>query len=211
MNKFIIKKRIILSALFLFVCSGFFIISFSFRDSKQSHDVNGGWQLQTNLQTLLNGSTIKEMVFLDSLTGFAVNYIVNSSDTGYIFKTTNGGNNWIKNFYNADTYGKLFFKIIFVTDSIGYACGGGGIATMCKTTNRGTNWTKTNYSWATAFRVMSILGKDSIYVTDDDPLVGGVFRSTDGGGNWQRIYNAGQYNPQNIYMANSQIGFYSQG
>ncbi|MDD5362729.1 MAG: T9SS type A sorting domain-containing protein [Ignavibacteria bacterium] len=211
MNKLIIKKRIILSVLFLVVCSGFFIISFNFRDTAQTQPQRGGWQLQTNLQTMLNGSMIKDIIFLDSLTGFAVNYVSNNSDTGCIFKTTNGGNNWTKSFINVDTYGKLFFKISFVTDSIGYACGGGGIATMCKTTNRGTNWTKTNYSWATAFRGMSILGKDSIYVTDDDPLVGGVFRSTDGGGNWQRIYNGAQYNPQYIYMINGMIGYYSQG
>jgi hypothetical protein len=108
---------------------------------------------------------------------------------------------------NITPYSNIFKKIIFVNDSIGYACGSGGIAFFCKTTNRGNNWTKTSYPSATGFRGISILGKDTIYVVDDDGLVGGVFRSTNGGQNWLRIYSASQYNPREIYMINANTGF----
>ena len=48
----------------------------------------------------LNGSTIKDMTFLDSLTGFAVTNTQYIIVQAYILKTTNGGDNW----YNIYTY-----------------------------------------------------------------------------------------------------------
>ncbi|MDD5362727.1 MAG: T9SS type A sorting domain-containing protein [Ignavibacteria bacterium] len=208
MKNIILKKRIISIILFLVVCSGFFIISFGFRDTSKTQPQSGGWQLQTNLQTMLNGRVIKDMTFLDSLTGFAVTSNLTPGDSGYIFKTTNGGNNWFVNFMPS----KYFSNIKFINDSIGYACGGsgGGTAYYCKTTNRGINWTGNVCGWAALFSGISVINKDTIYLADDNALVGGVFRSTDGGGNWQRIYNGGMYNPQDIYMINGRTGFYSQ-
>ena len=63
-----------------------YLISAGFRDSRTS-----GWYQQWFPN--LNGSTIKDITFLDSLTGFAVT-TTNSSLQAYILKTTNGGDNW---------------------------------------------------------------------------------------------------------------------
>ncbi|HEY5533812.1 MAG TPA: T9SS type A sorting domain-containing protein [Ignavibacteria bacterium] len=209
MKKIIFKSVIFLSSLIIVLVSVIIILSFNTNDESKINTSNSGWQLQTNLQTLLNGRTITDMTFIDSLTGFAVTNTPNN-DTGFILKTTNGGNNWFINFNNIGPYGDSYLKISFITDSIGYSCGGGGFAFICKTTNKGNTWIKNSYSWATAFLGMSILGKDTIYVVDDDGLVGGVFRSTNGGQNWQNIYSAGMYNPMDIYMFNGRIGFYKQ-
>ena len=69
----------------------------------------------------LNGSTIKDMTFMDSLTGFAVTN-TNSSLQAYILKTTNGGDNWnIVYTYNSPSTTVLFTKIQFPNNYIGYA------------------------------------------------------------------------------------------
>jgi photosystem II stability/assembly factor-like uncharacterized protein len=188
------------------------ILSYSFSKGNNTPPPPGNWQLQTNLQAFLfNGRTITDMTFIDSVTGFAIASAVTSPDTGFIFKTTNGGVNWFVNYYTSGQYSNSYTKIKFVSDSIGYACGGGGSAFLSKTTNRGNNWTKTNYSWTWSFIGISTLGKDTIYVCNDNSLVGGVFRTTNGGQNWDKIYSAGMYNPLNIYMFNARIGFYQNG
>ena len=203
-------KQIICKGLFLIISSlivlifAIFIISFNIQSD--SPIPFGGWQLQTNLQTVLNGRTITDMAFIDSLTGFAVTNTPNN-DTGFILKTTNGGNNWFINFSNLGPFGDYFDKIRFITDSVGYSCGGGGISFLCKTTNKGNIWIKTSYSSTLEFKGMSVLNKDTIYLCDDNGLTGGVFRSTNGGQNWLRIYSASQYNPRDIYMINANTGF----
>ena len=211
MKKIIFKSVIFLSSLFIVLVSVVIILSFNTSDESKINTTNSGWQLQTNLQTLLNGRTITDMTFIDSLTGFAACGILSGSDTGYLVKTTNGGNNWFINFSNPTQYSNIYKKIIFVNNNIGYACGTGGTPFLCKTTDQGITWVKTSYTFCYGFVGMSILGTDTIYIADDDALVGGVFRSTNGGQNWQNIYSAGQYNPRDIYMINGMIGFYNQG
>jgi photosystem II stability/assembly factor-like uncharacterized protein len=168
----------------------------------------GGWQLQTNLQTLLNGRSISDMTFIDSVTGFAVTNALNSTDTGYIFKTTNSGYNWFVSYRTTEQWANIFNKIKFINDSIGYVCGGNGMAIFCKTTDKGDSWIKTNYAFTTSFLGMSCLNKDTIYLCDDNGLTGGVFRTTNGGLNWTLItYD----NPRDIYMINGKVGFNTNG
>jgi photosystem II stability/assembly factor-like uncharacterized protein len=200
-NKVILRFIIPPALIIAFVI--YVIISLSTKNS--SPPSQSGWVLQMNLSTYLNGRTVNDMTFLDSLTGFAVSSNKFSGDTGYIFKTTNGGDNWFVNFMPF----KNFSKIIFVNDSIGFACGGsgGGTSYFCKTTNKGISWTGSNYG-ASNFKGMSVLNKDTIYLCDPDVLTGGVFRSTNGGQNWQHLTSG---EPHNIYMYNSKIGYYSDG
>ena len=94
-----------------------FILFFSsagFQDRNSS-----GWYQQ--FFPNLNGSSIKDITFLDSLTGFAVT-TTNSSVQAYILKTTNGGDNWnIIHTYVPPSVNSGFTRIQFATDSLGYA------------------------------------------------------------------------------------------
>ncbi|MBI5402435.1 MAG: T9SS type A sorting domain-containing protein [Ignavibacteriae bacterium] len=179
--------------------------------SSKNTDINSqsGWVLQTNLQSQLRGRTINDMTFIDSVTGFAVTNGLSQTDTCFVFKTTNGGDNWFVNYWTNEQYSNAFYQIFFPDSNIGYICGGGGIALICKTTDRGNTWVKTNYMTTLRFKGMSCINKDTVYVINDENLTGGIFRTTNGGANWQNIYAAGQYNPYNIYMYNARIGFYS--
>ena len=161
-----------------------------------------GWY-QQNMPDL-GGRTLTDMIFLDSLVGFATTNNLSGHDTGYILMTSNSGENWIKIFNS----GNRFNKIIFY-DSVGYACGGSGSGTgyICKTTNRGINWFSLNHPGAAEYMGMSVLNKDTLWLIDYDWLVGGVYRTTNGGQNWSLIWNYPGENPTKIYMYNARIGF----
>jgi photosystem II stability/assembly factor-like uncharacterized protein len=175
-----------------------FFVAFNFRDNP------GGWQLQ-NI-TNFKGQSISDVIFLDSLTGIFVTNDNIAYDTSYIFKTTNGGNNWMIKFVHPGG----FNRISFIDSLVGYACGGTNTGTpqLYKTTNRGENWSLTNSPSTNFWNDMYILNKDTMWLVDRDGLLGGIFRTTDGGVSWI-LQNS--LKPDKIYMVNKNLGFIRRG
>ena len=157
----------------------------------------------------LNGRQITDITFLDSLTGFAVTNNITQNDTGFILKTTDGGNNW--NFKFTDL--RYFTKVKFINLATGFVTGGAGNgAVIYKTTNAGENWFNINIPGGgqLTFEDISVLNNDTlIWVVASNSLVGGVFRTTNGGSSWTPQLNIGSLNPSYIYMYNARIGFIS--
>ena len=155
----------------------------------------------------MNGSSITSITFLDSLTGFAVTN-TNSSLQAYILKTTYGGDNWLINYtYSQSNVNWDFRKLGFVDTNTGFAF---GWTEMFKTTNAGLNWSIIiNNLYADD---IAIINKDTMLSVSSSGLDGGVFRSTDGGVNWQRIWGAGGNGmPRRIYMYDKNLGFFMGG
>lgn len=175
---------------YLFYFSVFlFFIAFNFQDSRTS-----GWYQQ--FLPNLGGKQITDITFLDSLTGYAV--ATQTSDSSYILKTTNGGDNW-QIIYRQQYY---MTRIQFLNFNIGYACG----SYLYKSTNGGFNWNIVNTSGIAAEN-MHVLNQDTIWIIDHESLVGGVFRTTNGGVSWTQQFSGGTENPNKIYMYNARIGF----
>jgi len=55
----------------------------------------GNWYQQ--FMPSIGNRQIADITFLDSLTGYTVTNSTAQNDTAYVFKTTNGGNNWFLN------------------------------------------------------------------------------------------------------------------
>jgi hypothetical protein len=186
-SKILEKLTTYLFYLFAFL----FFLSFNFQDSR-----SGGWYQQ--FLPNLNGRSISDITFLDSLTGYAV---ANSqTDTNYILKTTNGGDNWIilSRRYN------LLQRVQFLNLNTGFVCG----SALLKTTNQGLNWLPVNTSGISA-EGMWVISYDTIWIIDQESLTGGAFLTTNGGVSWQQKYSNGTENPNEIYFYNSRIGFIS--
>ncbi len=193
-----------LSTILLYISILAFTISFNFSDNR-----SGGWQQQ--FLPNLNGRTISDITFLDSLTGWAITPYTNINDTAYVLKTTNGGDNW--NFANIRS-GQFvgYNKIHFLNLNTGFVCGAyqSGVYTcLNKSTNGGTNWFNINAPAINSLD-MFVLNEDTIWLVDRDGLVGGVYLTTNGGASWTRQLNLGTLNPENIYMYNKDIGFISR-
>ena len=158
-----------------------------------------GWTLQT--MPNMGSRRIRDFMFVDSLTGFAVASPNSYTDSAHILKTTNAGNNWsIK--YTAS--GRLL-NIKFLNDQTGFA--GGNY--LLKTTNAGENWMVWNWGLGRIAECLQVFSEDTIWYGWTDPTSGGVFRTTNGGINWEKRDNgipANSY-PLNIYFYNSRIGF----
>jgi len=54
---------------------------------------------------------------------------------------------------------------------------------------------------------MFVLSEDTIWLAMSEALTGGVFRTTNGGVNWEQQFSAGVNNPNHIYMYNGRLGF----
>ncbi|MBP9095379.1 MAG: T9SS type A sorting domain-containing protein [Ignavibacteria bacterium] len=177
-----------------------FFFAFNFQDN-----VGSGWYLQSI--PLIHGAYIVDVAFTDSLTGYAITQI-DSFNTGYIFKTTNGGDNWN---INKTEVGRGFSRISFLNKSTGFvgskwASGG---SRLYKTTNAGDNWITLNNPGGSTFQYedMSVLDTNEIWATDPIAFDGGLFRSTNGGLNWTRMFFNTLFNPDKIYMYNTRLGF----
>ncbi|MBK7158049.1 MAG: hypothetical protein IPH77_05685 [Ignavibacteria bacterium] len=181
-----------------------FIIAFNFSDNPPV----SGWQQQF-LPTSLPGIT--DITFTDSLTGFAVT-TVDADNSSYIIKTINGGDNWIISL--TENTGRIFTKVKFLNSSTGFAVtdyevGGGR---LYKTTNGGNEWIILNNPNEFFFYDdISVLSEQEIWAAGNLPFDGGVFKTTNGGVNWQRMYYDISRPADRVYMYNSRIGFIAYG
>jgi len=183
-NKFLNK----LSS-FLFYFSIFlFIIAFNF-----AHNPPSGWYQQSLPN--INGASIRDITFTDSLNGYLVTSI--GGNNSYILKTTNGGDNWTIKFSHNDP----FVRLKFINASTGFT---NAYTKIFKTTDSGENWFSIDLPQIFGDD-MYVLNEDTIWLAMSEGFTGGVFRTTNGGTNWIRQYSGN--NPDKIYMFNSRIGF----
>ena len=160
---------------------------------------SGGWQLQ--VMPNMGNRLIRDLYFTDSLTGYAVASPESYTDSAHILETTNGGFNWSIKYTSP---GRLP-RIIFLNPNTGFAGGN----KLLKTTDAGENWFILNKVFSTIVRDMFVFSEDTIWYGDSDPFAGGLFRTTNGGINWEKRDSgipANSY-PIYIYFYNSRIGF----
>ena len=183
----------------------FTIIIILFGFTETANMVTGNWYQQ--FMPNLNNMAISDIYFLDTLTGWAVTNNNMPQDSGYILKTTNGGDNWIIKYKDKRDFG----RIKFIDVNTGFACGGTGSGTsyLYKSTNGGDNWTALTVPGNNFYNDMVVLNVDTLWLVDADGLLGGVYRTTNGGVNWTLQFSGGGQNPNKIYMFNARIGFMS--
>jgi len=188
-----------LSTLLLYISILTFIIAFGF-----AHNPPGGWYQQ--FLPNLNGQPVSDVIFLDSLNGFAITDNDFSNDTGYILKTTNGGDNW--NIIYTDN--RDFKAIKFINLNVGYVCAADPFTSsnLLKTTDSGLNWFDVHPpDPALTLDDISFFNEDTIWVVASSGFDGGVYRTTNSGINWTHQVNLGGNNPTHIYMYNKDTGY----
>ncbi len=195
-----------LSGLFYFFSIFMFINAFNFQ-----HNPPSGWQQQ--FLPFLNNMPLSDMDFVDSLTGYGVTGVgasaeTNGGDTNYIIKTTDGGDSW-DIVFRVYRYLK---KVTFLNPDTGFVLGAGNSigGYLTKTTNGGLTWIDIPTQFGGAFNDMHVLNEDTIWISDNMGLIGGLWRTTDGGVSWLRQYGGITGNPDGIYMYNARLGFMSR-
>lgn len=178
-----------------------FIIAFDFQ-----HNPPGGWYQQ--FMPDLGNLSIRDITFVDSLTGYAVAGTGNPGDTNRILKTINSGDNWsiIHSVY------RDLSRIKFLDVNTGYVCGGLNYASsyLAKTTDGGLSWQPViQAGFAVRFSDMAVLNQDTIWLVDAISINSGIYRTTNGGSSWQVQFGGtpGGNKPDKIYMYDGKFGF----
>lgn len=171
----------------------FFIIGFNFSDV-----MVGNWYQQ--FLPNLNGASIRDIIFTDSLNGHCVTSIGGSNS--YILKTTNSGDNWVIKFMHTQP----FVRVQFINANTGFT---NAFQTIFKTTNAGENWSPINLPGIFGDD-MYVLNDSNIWLAMSESFAGGVYRTTNGGASWTNQLNIGSQNPNHIYMYNARIGFIAE-
>jgi photosystem II stability/assembly factor-like uncharacterized protein len=131
--------------------------------------------------------------FVNAQTGWIVGLNSQFYD-GAIFKTTNGGFNWIRQ--NSGFTNSGYYCLCFLDANTGWiGASGGTIGQLLKTTNGGTNWTIQDFPGAFQIRSVKFFNNNTGWISGPSGLLD---RTTDGGITWlQKTVN-------NIPCSNSQ-------
>lgn len=143
----------------------------------------------------------QDVFFTDNNTGYTIATKNIFSDTTKIFKTTNGGNNWL-------SIPSLTFNaksIHFTSNNTGYAVGILGL--IVKTTNGGLNWFSQSNPLGTAhLTAIEFIGTDTGYIVGEE----GVFLKTNNTGiNWFILSNNIFESYSCLDFINATTGYYA--
>ena len=134
-----------------------------------------------------------------------------SGQQGRIFKTTNGGNNWVQQITPFGDY--RLYDIYFPTPQIGYSVGDNYTTSkpiLLKTTDQGLYWLEIPSVGGPAFhqlRKVFFTNANVGYLVHMN--VGGtmIYKTTNGGLNWMDQMSGGSYQIQDIYFINQNTGY----
>lgn len=192
-QKYILEK---LSTLLFYLSILTFLIAFNFQDTKTN-----GWLPQY----LPSVPAVKQLVFLDSLTG----YILSGGYTGpqYLLKTTNGGNNWSIFQSFGDTV--VLDKIQFINRDSIVLCSDFAIF---KSTNGGNSWLYYPFPIFSSMGAydMYAFSMDSIWIAGTNAMNARLYLTTNGGLNWNTKYANSRSYFDKLYFFNRNIGFTCQ-
>lgn len=187
------RKYILLTVSFLF-------FAFVFQSDKPM-----GWFVQSLPRADV---IINSISFLDSLTGYSAGTTSPGNDTGCVYKTTNGGVNWVQN-YVAGQYRFLFIK--FVNQNIGYL-GTQAVPSgpnIFKTTDAGASWNKIygQFAFGVSMSGLYFVNENTGWYSDENNTFdGGLYKTTNGGINWTLQLDM-TYKPQKLFFLNQDTGW----
>jgi hypothetical protein len=186
-NKKVMKKLILSELLLLFLATTFI------------SDNPPGWVQQS---ISLGSRVVTDIYFLDSLNGYSVTNGGSSGlDSSLIFRTTNGGNNWVEQF----RFLASFSSVQFVDNNTGYVTGGTGFGRLWKTTNAGINWDIINTA-GHFFEDLYFINRDTGWISDEDISGAGLRKTTNGGINWSQQLS-GSFRPTKLFFIDKDTGW----
>ena len=134
------------------------------------------WKKCSNIPTFTNPyDAYEDVAFINVMTGWVNHH------SGKVYKTTNGGIDWLLIFNDSSYY--FSNKLTFVNELTGWSGLTNGI---CKTINGGVNWTKLNIPSmeGIAFPGISAVNSNLVYVCGNSQGIPKIAKTTDGGTTW---------------------------
>jgi photosystem II stability/assembly factor-like uncharacterized protein len=158
----------------------------------------------TAVLDLGENSVLNSVFFTDASTGYAVGFSGTGwgwPGSGYLYKTTDGGINWVLQFSPSPSSGP-FYSVFFPNETTGFVVGYEG--SIFKTTNEGSDWI--------ALSSGTTKNLNSIYFTDTDTGyavgdTGTIIKTTNGGSDWFALSSGTTSTLSSIYFTDSNVGY----
>lgn len=151
--------------------------------------VQTSWLQQSSQDTKF----LRSVYFIDTVNGWAAGLTKNGNQTtsGSLLWTSNGGNNWFSNTVQSSDY---LTDVYFLNNSVGFVSGSyNNAGILYKTIDGGMGWallmnTNNIGLYEAEIDKIYVLDQNSFYVMGLDKVAyeGFLFKTTNGGSNWQR-------------------------
>jgi len=148
----------------------------------------------TNQNPVTDGNHLRAVFFINDSTGWM------AGSDGYIAKTTNYGEEWVRQNSGTSAYLKA---IKFIDENLGFAVGSDGV--ILKTTNGGINWTVSTYFNTIDFNSIDFSSRFILIAGD----AGIVLRSDDLGLSWNSYKIKTDYSLTEVKFVNGSTGWIS--
>jgi photosystem II stability/assembly factor-like uncharacterized protein len=158
---------------------------------------NGGLTWFSQFSSAVSGSYYS-CYFTNDQTGWAAGG-GQPQNTSYIYKTSDGGNNWTSKYYSNSG---MIMKIWFSDSLKGIAAGLGG--KILSTTDGGQTWLQVNSGVNTNLTGAFLLNSNSGWIVGD---AGVILRTTTGGAVWSPYYSGTIQNLEGVYFLSQSTGF----
>lgn len=165
--------------------------------------INGGKNWSLKLTT--NELPLYDIYFINESLGFAVGGKSGCGGTGCVvpgnvlLKTTDGGENWIKQNIQYDW--SEFNKVTFINSSQGFAM---GIGIKIKTIDSGKSWENFTTTYMGYIYDLNYLNESTVYFSG---LSGKLFRTTNGGVTWDDLSINADYHLYSVRFVNQNVGY----
>ena len=140
------------------------------------------WQATPNIVTNTGGSRFDDVYFLNDNLGWAAN-----GRNGAVFKTIDGGLNWIEQLNNSELPGNYYFRNIeFLNENVGFL--GTLNGAFYKTADGGDNWSAVTITPnPNAICGINTVGSSTVYGCGAYFQPAHIIKSTDSGNTWSYI------------------------
>jgi photosystem II stability/assembly factor-like uncharacterized protein len=153
-----------------------------------------------------NDLILSDIFFLDSATGWTTGKKYPAEDSSFVYKTMDGGNNWVEQHKIRGWYN----TIQFLDANTGYIAGDIGFGSIYKSTNGGNNWNMIS-NFGDGFIDLFFVSSDTGWICDNDRYFGvGLLKTTNGGFNWQQQLDA-SFRPARVFFLNNDTGWVAGG
>jgi photosystem II stability/assembly factor-like uncharacterized protein len=175
---------------------------------------NGGQSFFRCLPEYGNSNSI---YFINEFTGWVTTYathdLIDSLFNNKIYKTNNGGINWITQWIDSDTNTVIINKIQFSDLNSGYAIGDKYNKTVFyKTTNGGTNWDTTIFDNFYKYSSMYFVNPGSGWISGSYyPDSASIAYTTNGGTTWLKQFKNYSYYVLQLMFINNLTGWATLG
>ncbi len=156
----------------------------------KTSDAAKNWQTVANLG---DDMLLGKVQFTDANNGYV---IAGDSDGGYLFKTNDGGNTWVKKEFNPVQSG-IPNDMFFINTNTGFITGPN---LFIKTNDGGNTWTHVMEIFTYNFNNVNFKSNTEGYVTCNN---GTYFRTANGGKTWQKETLPSDFRLTDIYFAGS--------